>query len=521
MQKEGEKIRGIAIAYPRVSSDSQVEGTSLKTQREACIEYCKREKLVLDKIFTGEGESAKLIDRPELQELLSYCRKNKGKITHMIVYRWDRFSRKVADHLWLRKELIKLGVTVKSVTELTDDSLAGRLQENILAVFNEYDNDLRTERCTKGMKEKIKQGIWPLSMPFGYKPAKKLGAKEKKMLPDIKNPEVYPYLEKAFKMYLTGNYSIAEVCRKIKKVSNGKFKMYPQKLQYALKNKYYYGILVCPFAGEDFGKEFRGLHEPMVTRLEYEKIQQIMKGKGLKVVTKRRLNPDFPLKFINCACEHHYTGSWSKGNGGIKGYYYCYHAPRCSEEFRSVPKDVLEDDFLDYLGKLRPKKEFLAKFEQSVTKVWKDKYERVNDDYLRYEGQLNQLKEYKTNLVEKNAKGILPDEEFQEALEKVKRDIELTEIAMNDSRVEMFDLEATIEYANHFISNLARQWYDLGIEGKVRFQKLLFPKGLAYLGNGNFRTSKLCVIFEINEEFQKGKTSLVGPEGFEPSTYRL
>ena len=107
------------------------------------------------------------------------------------------------------------------------------------------------------------------------------------------------------------------------------------------------------------------------------------------------------------------------------------------------------------------------------------------------------------------------------ANQKVKRDIELTEIAMNDSRIEMFDIEATIEYANHFISNIARQWYDLGIEGKARFQKLLFPKGLTYLGNGNFRTSKLCVIFEINEELQKGKTSLVGLEGFEPSTYRL
>lgn len=129
--------------------------------------------------------------RPELQELLAYIRANKGKITHLIVYKFDRFSRNLDDHLWLRKELIKYGATVKSVTEATDDTLAGRLQENILAVFNEYDNSLRADRSLNGMKEKVKKGIWPWLVPIGYKPAKKLAAKEKKILPDIMDVDTF------------------------------------------------------------------------------------------------------------------------------------------------------------------------------------------------------------------------------------------------------------------------------------------------------------------------------------------
>lgn len=78
-----------------------------------------------------------------------------------------------------------------------------------------------------------------------------------------------------------------------------------------------------------------------------------------------------------------------------------------------------------------------------------------------------------------------------------------------------------IEYAKHFITDLPRQWFDLGIESKRRFQKLVFPEGLPYLGNGKFGTAKISVIFEINQQLQNKKSNLVGPAGFEPATKRL
>ena len=89
-------------------------------------------------------------------------------------------------------------------------------------------------------------------------------------------------------------------------------------------------------------------------------------------------------------------------------------------------------------------------------------------------------------------------------------------------QLDIFSLySSTIAYAKYFITDLPRQWFDLGIEGKKRFQKLLFPEGLPYIGNKKFGTAKMSVVFQINQEFQTGKTSLVGPAGLEPATKRL
>lgn len=122
-------------------------------------------------------------------------------------------------------------------------------------------------------------------------------------------------------------------------------------------------------------------------------------------------------------------------------------------------------------------------------------------------------------MVKKNINGILPDEDFKEELAKVKAEIEMAELATHEAKIDVFQEEAVLEYSKQFISDLPRQWFDLGIEGKRRFQKLLFPEGLPYLGNKKFGTAKLCVVFEINQEFQKGKTSLVRLAGIEPATF--
>lgn len=518
-QESNNKNTFRAIIYTRVSSKEQVEGTSLDTQKESCISYCNQKGLEIDRIFVEEGESGKFIDRTQLQNLLEYCKNNKGKISHLVVKKLDRFSRNALDHMWIRKELLKIGITLKSVEEAIDDTPEGVLFENMIASINQYDNDVRASRCVDGMEKKLSEGIWCRRPPIGYKIPKKLGAKEKKILPDIPDDETYPYIKKAWEMYLTGNYSIAEVARKINSVSNGAVRLYPQKLQHILKNKFYSGIIVSPFSKQ----EYKGLHQPMITEREYSLVQHIMKGKGKKVISIKLINPDFPLRgLVRCGtCNKHYTASWSKSRNTIKhAYYHCFKKI-CSKFGKSIKKEEIESAFLDYLGNITPKKKFFDDFEKAVMKVWKRKFEEVNADYLRYEKQLEKLKQHRSGLIDMKAKNLLSDEEFKEEKERITKEIDLNELAMIGSKIEMFDLEATIEYAKQFISDLPRQWFDLGIENKIRFQKLIFPEGLPYLGNNKFGTAKLSVFFEINQQLQNQKTSLVGPIGFEPMTKRL
>src|SRR2546430_16785113 len=108
------------IIYCRVSSDEQVKGTSLDSQKEACQEYAAARKIKILKTFIEEGESAKFADRTQLLELIDFCHRNKGKLDVLIVWKVDRFARNVGDHFNIKATLLKYGVRIAVVTEPID-----------------------------------------------------------------------------------------------------------------------------------------------------------------------------------------------------------------------------------------------------------------------------------------------------------------------------------------------------------------------------------------------------------------
>ena len=96
VQDDGVKLRSMvgAIIYIRVSTKEQTENLSLPTQLRVCEEYCRREGFEILERFKEEGESAKTIDRRELQRMLAYCRSNKGKVHFLVVFNLTRFARR-------------------------------------------------------------------------------------------------------------------------------------------------------------------------------------------------------------------------------------------------------------------------------------------------------------------------------------------------------------------------------------------------------------------------------------------
>src|SRR3989344_3726084 len=150
-----------AIIYIRVSSDEQIKGTSLEFQEEACRKYCKDKDIEVLKVFKEEGASAKSADRKVLLEAMEYCRKNKGNMEFFIVWKVDRFARNTEDHFAVKKILADSGVSLKSVTEPIGTDPSEALFETILAGFAQFDNQIRTLRCSNGMLARLRQGIYP------------------------------------------------------------------------------------------------------------------------------------------------------------------------------------------------------------------------------------------------------------------------------------------------------------------------------------------------------------------------
>ena len=99
-----------SVIYIRVSDPSHIENNSLETQLKACQSYAERNGLQVVEIFSEEGVSAKTVhNRPEMRRLLKFCTDKKNKISKVIIYKMDRFSRSTEDTLVAISLLAKQG----------------------------------------------------------------------------------------------------------------------------------------------------------------------------------------------------------------------------------------------------------------------------------------------------------------------------------------------------------------------------------------------------------------------------
>lgn len=497
------------IIYVRVSSEEQVKGTSLENQDELCRAYCQNKGIEVVGIYREEGASAKTAERAEFLRAIEYCRKNKGKIDAFVVYKVDRFARNTEDHFYVRKMLIDYGVTLHSVTEPIGNNPAEKFIETVLAGSAEFDNAIRTQRSIDGLAARISQGISPFVPPIGYdcQHAKRKG--EKKNEPDQPNEQIFPIIQKGLKEFSKGIYSQAEMLNYFDKLGLSKIrgkKTRPQLISRIFDKylKYYAGIIVNPWTSE----EHKGLHKPMITEEEYFKIRSILLGKSNKA-KKVRLNPNFPLRrTVKCGtCGEPLTGSCSKGRSAKYHYYHCYNQ-ECSMCGKAISKQKLEDDFVEYLNSITPKQAFLDSFKAIVLDFWNRQGSDLQTETQKYERQLAILEEKRKRIFEMREDGSYTSEEFKERKEEIENQIMATKISLSETRIDQFDVEGVVSFANNFISNLGRQWLDLSIS-HTRFQKMVFPDGISYTRNIGFRTARLGLIYELNRTFENDKSLAV------------
>jgi len=157
-----------AVVYTRVSYSDQLEGYSLETQERTCKDYAAKAGYEVVKVFREEARSGKTTDRKEIKKMLVYCEKNQKSIDVILIFKVDRLSRETMDYLEVRLQLKKNSITIESATERIEDTPQGRLCELFLAGFAQFDNEVRAERSTLGMKEAVAEGRWCHQAPLGY-----------------------------------------------------------------------------------------------------------------------------------------------------------------------------------------------------------------------------------------------------------------------------------------------------------------------------------------------------------------
>ena len=383
----GSKLRRMigAVIYVRVSTKEQTENLSLPTQLRSCEEYCQRQGYQILERFKEEGESGKTADRTELQNLLKYCRTNKGKVHFVVVYNLTRFAREKYDHFALRAHLKSLGISLRSATEPIDDTSTGKLMEGVLAAFAQFDNDVRSERTRAGMRAALELGRWTFRAPLGYLNAPKWS--DKTLIPD---PERAPLVTRAFEEFASGRHTKQEVLRFVTDLGlrTGRGQpLNPQSFALILRNPLYVGTVTSP----ESGISGKGKFDPLISEDTFYRVQAILSGRVVVGGQRRRNHPDFPLRvFVRCeACGRPLTGSWSKGRSGRYAYYHCQ--PRCRAVY--VTKEKLEGVFVDELRRLEPSAAYMRFVKDRIVLAWTERCYDARDRVVEIERRLSTLRE--------------------------------------------------------------------------------------------------------------------------------
>ena len=299
-----------AVIYVRVSTKEQTENLSLPTQLRACEEYCRRQGYEVLERFHEEGESAKSTDRSQLQNLLTYCRLNKGRVHFVVVFNLTRFARDKYDHFALRSHLQSLGISLRSATEPIDDTSTGKLMEGVLAAFAQFDNDVRSDRTRAGMKAALELGRWVFLAPIGYLNAPRSIGKSL-----VHDPERAPFVRRAFEDYATGRYTKERLLKRARMwgLTNRRGKpLTSQAIGVLLRNQLYAGIVDVPEYGV---RAKRGDFEPLISEDLFYRAQAVLCGRVPSTTPQQRAHPDFPLRaFVRCeSCGRGLTGRLVEG----------------------------------------------------------------------------------------------------------------------------------------------------------------------------------------------------------------
>lgn len=492
MDEQGQKT---GIIYCRVSSKEQVDGTSLETQERYCLNYAKQNDIKVLGIYIEKGESAKTTHRTEFQKAITFCGKKKNSVDYFIVYKIDRFSRKNYDHEVTRALLSGYGTQLRSVSEPITETPAGKFMESVMAARAEFDNNDRSERSKDGMLARLREGFWVWKAPMGYYRL----TTGSNIIPD---PDIAPYIRLAFEEYAKQRISYDSLATFLSERgfrTRGGKKIYPQLLEKILKNPLYCGIM------DKWNYKFPRLPEPIISEGLFNQCQS---GKIKSRFDHRRVNnPDFPLRRSICIkCQGPLTGSYSRGNGGRYPYYHHHKQGGCSEA-KYIPKESLEQLFMEHLTEISPGLKYEKLFKQIVMEIWRSNYKKFDEANGEMRRQIEGLELQRQKVFDLHRTGKYNDDEFFEQKEIINQKLMEKTKLLQDNRVEEFDMDDALTHCFNFVRDSARTWANLKPELKPRFQNQIFEEKLRFDGK-KFGTIKMSPVYAINREYGGKKSKL-------------
>lgn len=455
------------VIYTRVSTKEQADNNmSLDTQRRSCEQYAQKQGYTIMGYFGGTYESAKTDERTEFNTMLSFVKKSREKISCIIVYSVDRFSRSGANAIYIKEQLRSQGVMVMSVTQHTDTSTpSGNLQQNIQFIFSEYDNQLRKEKCVSGTKEALLRGEWCGPLPIGYDSVK---VNSKRQI--IVN-EKGKLLKKAFEWKAYENITNQEIQVRLEELG---LKMDVKRISDTLRNPLYCGMIAHNFLE---GEVVDGKHEKLISKELFLRVNELLNQNSHGYSIKEE-NDFIPLKrFLKCdECGDSMRGYLVKKKNL---YYYKCNTAGCKNN-RSA--NFLNNNFQQVLDlfTLDTNDEWRTVIKKQMERIYKDRASEFSGHQVLLQNQLLEVQKKIDRLEERYVEEDMSKDIFIKFGEKYQDEKKQVEVNLEKLTSEGSNLEKRI---NNTVANsikLASVWASADYNKKQKLQYLIFPEGIHY-----------------------------------------
>ncbi len=254
------------IAYVRKSreeKDKQI--LSIEAQIAELKEFAKREKLEIVE-FVEEAKTAKVPGRENFNEVIKKI--EKGFANGIIAWHPDRLARNSIDggkiiYLLDTKKLLDL----KFPSFWFENTPQGKFMLSIAFGQSKYYVDNLSENVKRGLRQKIRNGIWPGKAPYGYSnnfQTRGIEVDEKKA----------KAITKAYEMFAEGSKTFTDISNFLFKFDfktrNGK-PLNISQVRQIFTNKFYVGIMRYN------GEYHQGLHKTFISKGLFQKVQEEMK----------------------------------------------------------------------------------------------------------------------------------------------------------------------------------------------------------------------------------------------------
>lgn len=337
--------------YVRVSTENQLENYSIEEQISRLKSFCAAKDWTIYKFYTDGGYSGGNLNRPALMKLIDDVKG--GVLDMVVVYKLDRLSRSQKDTLMLiEDEFIAHNVEFVSMSENFDTSTPfGRATIGMLSVFAQLEKDQITERFTMGRIGRSKAGYYHGGSiaPTGYDYVNgKL----------VVNEYMAAQVQEAFDLFVSG-YSLNAIHNQLHDKYGG-WSSHTMLIN-VIRNSVYIGKVKFK------GKEYDGIHQPIIAKDVYFKAQQLLNSsareQGKTTAQKTPFRAGYLLSsLVFCArCGARYSAN--------HGYYKCYSRSKSSKRFIKNPDcknenwliEDLDSAVIDEVRKIAYDKEYFDK----------------------------------------------------------------------------------------------------------------------------------------------------------------